>query len=156
MQYWRYLARSRAKTARASLYGSPFFWESREPSTPSKIKKRLFFYVSRSFTCPICDLDHRRVDRSRDVRQAEANSRSDLGLLGCGSASRFSFGSFPRSARRHLANAMLMGIDLGPNLSVTGFSCVYPFRFLWLINNDITKLSFFVHPPFILPCNYCQ
>jgi hypothetical protein len=66
---------------------------------PIQNKKRLFFYVSRSITCAICDLDHRRVDRCRDVRQAEANSRSDLGVPGCGPSYRFSSGSFARSAK---------------------------------------------------------
>ncbi len=56
-----------------------------------------FLYVSRFITYPICNLDHRSVDRCRDVRQAEANSRSDLGLPGCGPASRFSPGSFPEA-----------------------------------------------------------
>jgi hypothetical protein len=59
---------------------------------PMHNKQTLLFYVSRFITYPICDLDHRRVDHCRDVRQAEANSRSGLGLSGCGPASRFSSG----------------------------------------------------------------
>ena len=36
------------------------------------------------------------VDRCHDVRQAKANSRSDLGVPGCGPAYRFSFCPFAR------------------------------------------------------------
>jgi len=73
-----------------------------EPSIPSKIKKRLFFYVSRSITCPhLWTWTIAASTVAAMFRQAAANSRSDLGPAWvAGLPSRFSSGSFPRRARR--------------------------------------------------------